>query len=99
MSQPARQPKVFVRCEKSSSAGTPCGKLSQVSNLTLIQTHYYISPYSCTGGDYWLPGDREFVCPECGHLNRLRFHSAVRLNTLPDVYRWFGKVEHTYSKC
>lgn len=43
-----------------------CGKRHQVSKLTLIQTHYYIEPYSCTGGDYWKEGEKQYECPSCG---------------------------------
>jgi hypothetical protein len=43
-----------------------CGKRHRVSRLTLIQTHFYIEPYSCTGGDYWKPGEKQYECPSCG---------------------------------
>jgi hypothetical protein len=48
-----------------------CGKRTCVSALTYIQTHFYIAPYSCTGGDYWKQGEGAFVCPKCGARNRL----------------------------
>lgn len=48
-----------------------CGRRTVVSALTYIQTHFYISPYSCTGGDYWKEGEGQFDCPKCGARNRL----------------------------
>lgn len=47
-----------------------CGKSHQVSKLTLIQTHYYVRPYSCTGGDYWNMGEKQYECPSCGERMR-----------------------------
>ena len=47
-----------------------CGKRKAVAKLTLIQTHYYVRPYSCTGGDYWLPDEKQYDCPSCGKRNR-----------------------------
>src|SRR4051794_16353658 len=47
-----------------------CGKRHQVSKLTLIQTHFYIEPYSCTGGDYWKRGEKQYECPSCGKRMR-----------------------------
>lgn len=51
--------------------GKGCGAILPVGELTYIQTHWYTSPYGCTGGDYWNQGEGQFVCPKCGELNRL----------------------------
>lgn len=48
-----------------------CERRTRVSKLTYIQTHWYVRPYSCTGGDYWKQGEGQFVCPKCGETNRL----------------------------
>jgi Zn finger protein HypA/HybF involved in hydrogenase expression len=48
-----------------------CGKRSKVSTLTYIQTHWYVAPHGCTGGDYWNPDEGQFVCPHCDYVNRL----------------------------
>jgi len=48
-----------------------CGEVHKVQNTNIIQTHYYISPHGCTGGDYWLSGERQLECSDCGAINRL----------------------------
>jgi len=50
-----------------------CGKMHAIKNLDLIVTHFYISPYSCSGGDYWKEGEWNFGGP-CGVRNRLLFN-------------------------
>lgn len=47
-----------------------CKKKSKVSTITLIQSHWYVTPYSCNGGDYWNTGEKQYNCPKCGHRNR-----------------------------
>lgn len=47
-----------------------CKKKSKVSTITLIQTHWYVAPQGCTGGDYWNAGEKQYNCPKCGHRNR-----------------------------
>ena len=47
-----------------------CGKQTQIKRVTLLQTHWYEAPYSCTGGDRWHPGERKAKCPKCGFTNR-----------------------------
>lgn len=48
-----------------------CGKSTQIGKLTYIQTHWYVRPYSCNGGDYWKEGEGQYDCPKCGTRNRL----------------------------
>jgi hypothetical protein len=51
-----------------------CGKCSTstpIGELTYIQTHWYESPWGCTGGDTWHKGEGQTVCPGCS--SRLRF--------------------------
>jgi len=48
-----------------------CRKRSKVSNLTYIQTHFYVYPHGCVGGDYWSPNEGQYECPFCKHINRL----------------------------
>lgn len=47
-----------------------CGKRHRVGRLTLVQTYFYIEPYSCTGGDYWKQGEKQYECPSCGERMR-----------------------------
>lgn len=45
---------------------TECGKRTQLKKLTVVKAHYYIRPYSCTGGDYWAFSNEYYViCPKC----------------------------------
>ena len=58
------QSKIVINC-------TSCHKQHPIGELVYIQTHWYVQPYSCTGGDYWNVGEGQFKCPSCGFLNRL----------------------------
>lgn len=42
-----------------------CKKFSKLKDTDGIQKHYYIEPYGCTGGDYWVANGVEWVCPKC----------------------------------
>jgi hypothetical protein len=50
-----------------------CNKKCLIANVTLYQTHWYVEPYSCNGGDYWNKGECQFVCHHCNVLNRLLY--------------------------
>jgi hypothetical protein len=65
-----------VKCE-SNCYGAGCGKTSMIKDLVYIQTHWYVTPYGCTGGDYWRSGEGQFDCPKCGHRNRLYDRKAI----------------------
>lgn len=56
-------PKTIVNCKF-------CKVEHQIKDLVYIQTYYYISPYSCAGGDYWVPKNGEFKCIDCGYRNK-----------------------------
>jgi len=60
----------LVRCEKNVN-GDGCGQGFEVRELEYIQTHWYVPPRGCTEGGYWKPGEGNWRCPKCGHLNRL----------------------------
>lgn len=66
-----RNAAALVKCTSQIATGPGCGQLHTIGELEYIQTHYYVSPHGCTGGDYWLPGEGNWVCPTCGHRNRL----------------------------
>lgn len=57
------QSKILIDC-------TSCHAQHAISDLVYIQTHWYVQPYSCTGGDYWNEGEGNFKCPSCGYVNR-----------------------------
>lgn len=48
-----------------------CKTSSQIGNLVYIQTHWYVRPYGCNGGDYHKSGEGQWDCPKCGANNRL----------------------------
>ncbi len=53
-----------------------CNNHHEIGELAAIQTHWYVSPHGCTGGDYWLEGELQFICPETGIVNRLLFDNC-----------------------
>jgi len=55
----------------NNNYGKGCGHGFPISDLDYIQTHVYISPHGCSGGDYWVCGEGNFNCLMCGHRNRL----------------------------
>jgi hypothetical protein len=69
-----------------------CGAQFPVETLEYIQTHWYTSPYSCTGGDYWSQGEGQFICPKCGSLNRL--YERPEVESLKES---FASVKDTYD--
>lgn len=62
---------IKVTCLDNHLYGKGCNKKIKIKELTYIQKHFYVSPYGCSGGDYWKEGEGFFICPHCGHLNRL----------------------------
>lgn len=50
-----------------------CSSFHKICELELIVTHWYVEPYSCTEGDYWVEGEWNFMCPDTGMRNRLHF--------------------------
>lgn len=79
----------LLRLEKEPKNG--CGAELKISELEYIQTHWYVGPYSCTGGDYWNEGEGKFRCPKCGYLNRLYQRPEVE-----KLKRFFKSVKDTY---
>lgn len=47
-----------------------------IANVTLYQTHWHVPPRGCCEGDYWQPGECQFVCHHCGTVNRLLFETT-----------------------
>jgi hypothetical protein len=70
-----------------------CGSQFPVSQLTYIQTHWYTPPSGCTEGGYWNRGEGQFICPSCGHMNRLYERPEVE-----SLKQFFAKVEDTYDQ-
>ena len=74
-----------VACTSQVATGKGCGHLFPVKVLTYIQTHWYTEPYGCTGGDYWNSGEGQFICPNCGHKNRL--YASPEVTALKHVFK------------
>lgn len=58
------QSKIIIICDN-------CKNEEMIGNIEYIQTHYYVSPYSCTSGDYWVSDEGQFLCLKCNKINRL----------------------------
>jgi hypothetical protein len=69
-----------------------CGLQFWVRDLTYIQTHWYVSPHGCTGGDYWNEGEGQWRC-KCGHINRLYNKPEIQ-----KLKRLFRDVENSYDR-
>lgn len=67
-----------VTCS-NNNFGRGCARTSKIKDLEYIQTHYYIKPHGCNSGDYYLPGEGRFICPHCGHINRLNDRNEISL--------------------
>lgn len=48
-----------------------CLRRYKVASLRLEDHHYYVRPYSCTEGDYWIHSEYAYTCRGCGVRNRL----------------------------
>ncbi len=60
----------FIRCSK-------CHKNSRLASWSFIQGMFYVEPFSCTGGDYWLNSQTSschITCPKCGYENYIYNH-------------------------
>lgn len=51
-----------------------CANYHAIKDMRLIVTHWYVSPYGCSGGDYWDEGEWHAVCPTTETRNRLLFN-------------------------
>jgi hypothetical protein len=66
-----------------------CGRKHQIKTCEIIQTFWYQSPHGCMGGDYWVPGELQIICPDTDHKNRLMFDNY-------DV-EWSQRNDYDYS--
>ncbi len=73
---------------------TKCHARNPLSTWAFIQELFYVAPYSCNGGDYYLRSEIRvchIICPACGHENYLHNHPARE-----EIIRLIGK-EHRYA--
>lgn len=77
----ALKKKTLVRCQvHNDHIGSACGRALEIGTLVYIQTLWYTQPHGCTDGDYWNLGEGQFVCPHCGHVNRLYDRTEIQDN-------------------
>lgn len=69
-----------------------CGVTHEINQLTYIQSHWYVHPYSCTGGDYWNQGEGGWRCPLCRTHHRLYKNPEIEA-----LKRFFKDVENEYK--
>lgn len=63
-----------LQCIHNYNYGPGCGTIHRIKDLVLIQTHYSRRD----GGETeWFKGEGRFVCPACGHMNRLHDRAEV----------------------
>lgn len=68
-----------------------CGKQHIIGKTELIQEHYYIRPYSCTAGDYWVDAEIGFTCDKCNNFISDYHNPKIKewkylFNEIKDVY-------------
>jgi hypothetical protein len=67
-----------------------CGKMHQIKQCAVIQTHWYTRPSGCTGGDYWNAGELRIICPTTQVRNRVMFK-------LRSEIEWNQREEYRYN--
>lgn len=80
-----------VSCTRNCH-GHGCGESFEVRDLVYLQTHWYERPHGCTGGDTWHQGEGNFICPTCGHRNRLYARPEIEA-----LKRHFKSVENEHN--
>lgn len=51
-----------------------CGKTHRIKDCVAVQTHWYVRPHGCIGGDYWEEGELHILCPKTEIRNRVYFY-------------------------
>lgn len=67
-----------------------CKSMHSINQCFAIQTHWYVRPHGCTGGDYWNSGELQIICPKTGIRNRLLYDSYYKVE-------WNKRHDHDYS--
>ena len=83
----------LVQCTTQIATGKGCKAWHAIKDLVYIQTHWYTEPHGCTGGDYWSEGEGQWICPACGHRNRLYATPEVEA-----MKRQFASVEKVHKE-
>jgi Zn ribbon nucleic-acid-binding protein len=65
----------------------------EIRELEYLQTHWYVSPHGCTGGDYWNKGEGQYECPTCKEIWRL--HNKPEIEALKHLFK---STKDTYDK-
>lgn len=70
-----------------------CKGSFEICSLVYIQTHWYVTPHGCTGGDYYNAGEGNWDCPQCGVSNRL--YNNPKVESLKHLFKW---IQECYCK-
>ncbi len=65
------------KARKTKICCAKCRRQSELRKWTFVQDHYYVAPYSCSGGAYWLQSETKVcnvICPKCRHRNYIYIH-------------------------
>lgn len=84
------------KIKKSKLICSKCKEIDHIANITLYQTHFYVQPYGCSSGDYWLDGECQFVCNHCDTTNRLLAEKTKQ--NIAQYKKYFKKVINTYEQ-
>lgn len=83
----------LIQCTTQVATGKGCKAWYAIKDLVYIQTHWYTKPHGCTGGDYWNEGEGQWICPACGHRNRL-----YKTPEVEQMKSLFASVEKIHNK-
>ena len=89
--------KITIQCVRNNH-GPGCEKTFPIKDIVFLQTHWYVEPYSCSGGDYWKTGEGNWVCPNCNHRNRLVDCWTPGSEEIAKLKHLFLEVEDEYDK-
>mgnify|MGYP000598522013 CR=1 FL=1 len=53
-----------------------CDNYQLISEIEIIQTHWYEEPRGCSDGDCWHEAELQFICSQCDGRNRLLFDNS-----------------------
>lgn len=77
-----QEERTLLRCGSffTSPSNSGCKGLFAVKDCEYVQTYWYTDPHGCSGGDYWSPGEGQWICPGCGTRNRLLNGGTISSN-------------------
>ncbi len=89
----ARHKASIFKCVSQTSTGRGCGAYQTVGSSLYLQTHYYVQPHGCTGGDYNKQGEGQTKCTSCMKTIRLGWNPEIE-----KLKRYFSAVVDVYDE-